>query len=136
VVYRDVTRQAKGLYRLKHVGALGSGLAYLSRYNSGWFCHKRRRRRLRPHRGQLTPSISTPPRLPSQHHIITPELYDHLVESLVPCIILPTLTGVCPRRRHPCLRRLPLIQPVYSRLIAPTPSPRLTEAHAQVPCRR
>jgi hypothetical protein len=39
VVYRDVTRQAKGLYRLKHVGALGSGLAYLSRYNSGWFCH-------------------------------------------------------------------------------------------------
>jgi hypothetical protein len=40
VVYRDVTRQAKGLYRLKHVGALGSGLAYLSRYNSGWFCHR------------------------------------------------------------------------------------------------
>jgi hypothetical protein len=39
VVYRDVTRQAKGLYRLKHVGALKSGLAYLSRYNSGWFCH-------------------------------------------------------------------------------------------------
>jgi hypothetical protein len=39
VVYRDVTRQAKGLYRLKHVGALWSGLAYLSRYNSGWFCH-------------------------------------------------------------------------------------------------
>jgi hypothetical protein len=39
VVYRDVTRQAKGLYRLKHVGALGSGLTYLSRYNSGWFCH-------------------------------------------------------------------------------------------------
>jgi hypothetical protein len=40
VVYRDVTRQAKGLYRLKHTGALGSGLAYLSRYNSGWFCHR------------------------------------------------------------------------------------------------
>jgi hypothetical protein len=39
VVYRDVTRQAKGLYRLKHVGALGIGLAYLSLYNSGWFCH-------------------------------------------------------------------------------------------------
>jgi hypothetical protein len=39
VVYRDFTRQAKGLYRLKHVGALGSGLAYLSRCNSGWFCH-------------------------------------------------------------------------------------------------
>jgi hypothetical protein len=42
VVFRDVTRQAKGLYRLKHVGALRNGLAYLSRYNSGWFCHSRR----------------------------------------------------------------------------------------------
>jgi hypothetical protein len=39
MVYRDVTRQAKGLYHLKHVGALRNGLAYLSRYNSGWFCH-------------------------------------------------------------------------------------------------
>jgi hypothetical protein len=39
VVYQDVTRQAKGLYRLKHVGALSNGLTYLSRYNSGWFCH-------------------------------------------------------------------------------------------------
>jgi hypothetical protein len=39
VVYRDVTRQAKGLYRLKHVGALRNGLTYLSRYISGWFCH-------------------------------------------------------------------------------------------------
>jgi hypothetical protein len=25
---------------LKYVGALWSGLAYLSRYNLGWFCHK------------------------------------------------------------------------------------------------
>jgi hypothetical protein len=39
VVYRDVTRQAKGLHRLKYVGALEKGLAYLSRCNSGWFCH-------------------------------------------------------------------------------------------------
>jgi hypothetical protein len=39
VVYQDVTRQAKGLHRLKHVGALERGLAYLSRCNSGWFCH-------------------------------------------------------------------------------------------------
>jgi hypothetical protein len=39
VVYRDATRQAKGLYRLKHVRALWIGLAYMSRYNSGWFCH-------------------------------------------------------------------------------------------------
>jgi hypothetical protein len=39
VVYQDVTRQAKGLYHLKHVGTLRSGLVYLSRYNSGWFWH-------------------------------------------------------------------------------------------------
>jgi hypothetical protein len=39
VVYRDVTRQAKGLHRLKYVGALESGLAYLSQCNSGWFCY-------------------------------------------------------------------------------------------------
>jgi hypothetical protein len=39
VVYRDATRQTKGLYRLKYVGALWRGLACLSRYNSGWFCH-------------------------------------------------------------------------------------------------
>jgi hypothetical protein len=39
VVYRDITRQAKELYGLKHVEALKSGLAYLSRCNSGWFCH-------------------------------------------------------------------------------------------------
>jgi hypothetical protein len=39
VVYRDATRQAKGLYRLKYVGALWSGLTYLSRYNLDWFCH-------------------------------------------------------------------------------------------------
>jgi hypothetical protein len=29
VVYRDATRQAKGLHRLKHVGALERGLVYL-----------------------------------------------------------------------------------------------------------
>jgi hypothetical protein len=40
VVYRDVTRQAKGLYRLKHAGARKSGLTYLSRCNSSWFCHR------------------------------------------------------------------------------------------------
>jgi hypothetical protein len=36
VVYRDVTRQAKELYCLKHEVALKRGLAYLSRCNSGW----------------------------------------------------------------------------------------------------
>jgi hypothetical protein len=39
VVYRDVTRQAKGLHYLKYVGALEREPAYLSRCNSGWFCH-------------------------------------------------------------------------------------------------
>jgi hypothetical protein len=39
VVYRDVTRQANGLYCLKHEVVLKKGLAYLSRCNSGWFCH-------------------------------------------------------------------------------------------------
>jgi hypothetical protein len=39
VVYQDVTRQAKGLHRLKYVGVLERGLAYLSWCNSGWFCH-------------------------------------------------------------------------------------------------
>jgi hypothetical protein len=42
VVYRDVTRQAKGLYRLKHEVALKRGLAYLSRCNSDWFCYNTR----------------------------------------------------------------------------------------------
>jgi hypothetical protein len=40
VVYRDVPRHAKGLYRLKHDEALERGLTYLSRCNSDWFCHK------------------------------------------------------------------------------------------------
>jgi hypothetical protein len=43
VVYWDATRQGKGLHRLKHVGALERGLAYLSRCNSVWFCHRTRR---------------------------------------------------------------------------------------------
>jgi hypothetical protein len=46
VVYRDAIQQTKGLYRLKYVGALWSGLACLSRYNSGWFCHMAMRREL------------------------------------------------------------------------------------------
>jgi hypothetical protein len=40
VVYQDVTRQAKGLYRLKHEVALKRGLMYFSWCNSGWFYHK------------------------------------------------------------------------------------------------
>jgi hypothetical protein len=48
VVYQDVTRQAKGLYCLKHVGARKSGLANLSRCNSGWFCHSIGRRPDKP----------------------------------------------------------------------------------------
>jgi hypothetical protein len=61
VVYQDATRQAKGLYHLKHVGALWSGLAYLSRYNLGWFCHtpdtttvQQDRSRLTSHEGEFT----------------------------------------------------------------------------------
>jgi hypothetical protein len=38
--HRDSTRQAKGLHRLKYVGAPESGLAYLSQCNLGWFCHR------------------------------------------------------------------------------------------------
>jgi hypothetical protein len=45
VVYRDATRQAKGLYRLKHVGSLWNGLAYLSWYNSDWYWLTHRRHR-------------------------------------------------------------------------------------------
>jgi hypothetical protein len=39
VVYWDATRQAKGLHRLKYVGALERGLAYLSRCNLDWYYH-------------------------------------------------------------------------------------------------
>jgi hypothetical protein len=39
VVYRDVTRQAKGLQCLKYDGALERGLEYLNWCNSGWFYH-------------------------------------------------------------------------------------------------
>jgi hypothetical protein len=80
VVYRDVTRQTKGLYRLKHVGALKSGLTYLSRYNSGWFYHRYGLALLQDMRGPLggrsqgseqlhpcagmVPAASPPPRQP------------------------------------------------------------------------
>jgi hypothetical protein len=68
VVNRDVTQQAKGLYHLKHVGALKSGLTYLSRYNSGWFCHSNHRvasgcRELGPPDERWLPHPSSPPRL-------------------------------------------------------------------------
>jgi hypothetical protein len=57
VVYRDVTRQAKGLHRLKYVGALERGIVHLSQCNSDWFCH----REFDPHVGvtnQTLPSSS------------------------------------------------------------------------------
>jgi hypothetical protein len=56
VVYRDVTRQAKGLYRLKHVGAGRSGLAYLSRCNLSWFCHKNTMKAPQSNASQVTAS--------------------------------------------------------------------------------
>jgi hypothetical protein len=41
VVYRHITRQAKGLHRLKyHWSPWERGLAFLSRCNSDWFCHR------------------------------------------------------------------------------------------------
>jgi hypothetical protein len=64
VVYRDVTRQAKVLYRLKHEVALKRGLAYLSRCNSGWFCHSDDRRGFARAASavklQLKPATTTP----------------------------------------------------------------------------
>jgi hypothetical protein len=115
-----------------------------SNYSRSFISDKRRRRRLRPHRGQPNPSIPTPPRRPSQHHIITPELYDYFVESLVPCNVLPTLASIHPRRRRRCPRRLPLIRRIHCQLFASTASPRPAEASAPPlhrrrspePCRR
>jgi hypothetical protein len=74
---------------------------------------RRRRRHLRPHRGQLAPSLSTPPWYPSQHYIIP--LVHHRAS--------PTLAGVLPRRRHFGLRRSPSIQHLFIQLIARAPSP-------------
>jgi hypothetical protein len=71
---------------------------------------ERRRRRLRPHRGQLEPSPSTPTQHRSQHHIITLKLPDPFIGSLVHHRASPTLAGVLPRRRRLGLCRLPLIQ--------------------------
>jgi hypothetical protein len=96
---------------------------------------KHRRHHLRPHRGQLALSLSTPPRYPSQHHIIPVKLPDPSSDSLVHHYASPTLAGVLPRRRRLCLRRSPLIQHVFFQLMVPTRSPCLTEAHAQVGCR-
>jgi hypothetical protein len=58
------------------------------------------------------------------------QLYDLFVGSLVPCIAAPTLTGVCPRRRRHCLRRLLPIWRIHSQWFASTASPRLAEAPA------
>jgi hypothetical protein len=84
------------------------------------------------HRGQLTPSLSAPPRPLSQHYINTLKLYDLFVDSLVHCIAFTTLAGVYLRRRHHYPRRSPLIRSVCSQLTTPTPFPRLTSACVQV----
>jgi hypothetical protein len=91
---------------------------------------KRRRRRLRPHRGQLTLSDPTPPRLPNPHYINAVQLYDLFVGSLVPCIAVPTLAGVCPCHRRHCLCRLLLIRRIHSQLFVSISSPRPAEALA------
>jgi hypothetical protein len=46
---------------LKHVGALWSGLAYSSRYNSGWFCHSSAPPCRRCTWPRSTPQLSTSP---------------------------------------------------------------------------
>jgi hypothetical protein len=89
VVYRDVTRQTKRLYRLKHVEALKSGLAYLSRCNSGWFCH----RKLAPRYvgpfeiletcGPVAYHLQLPPQLAAVHDVFH-------VSQLRKCIKTPT----------------------------------------------
>jgi hypothetical protein len=76
VVYRDVTRQAKGLYRLKYVGALRGGLAYLSRCNSGWFCHKTHLKKVAPGTppvAQRLLTIATPKHGPAHTHTCKPK---------------------------------------------------------------
>jgi hypothetical protein len=64
-----------------------------------------------------------PPQLPSQYHIIIPELYGHSVATLGLYIALPKLAGIHPRRRRHCLCRLLPIRHVCFQLVAPTPSP-------------
>jgi hypothetical protein len=97
---------------------------------------KRRRRHLRPHRGQLAPSLSTPPRYPSQHYIIPVKLPDPSIDPLFQHISLPTIAGIHLRRRRHCPRRLPVTRCVFFQLMVPTRSLCLTEARAQVCCRR
>jgi hypothetical protein len=94
------------------------------------------RRRLRPHRGQLTPSSSAPPQPPSQHYITPVKLPDPSISPLVHHIDSLMLAGVPPHRRRFCLRRSPLIQHIFIQLVARIRSPCLTEARAQVCCRR
>jgi hypothetical protein len=90
------------------------------------------RRRLRPHRGQHHSSSPEPPQHHKQHHIITLKLFDLSIGSLVHYRASPTLAGILPRRRRIGLRRSPSIQHVFIQLMAPTHSPCLTEAFAQV----
>jgi hypothetical protein len=91
--------------------------------NRSFASDERRRRRLRSHRGQLTPSSPAPPQPPSQHYIIPVKLHDPSISPLVQHIDFPTLAGFSPRRRRFCLRRSPLIQHVFIQLVARTPSP-------------
>jgi hypothetical protein len=87
-------------------------------------------------RGQHHSSSPEPPQHHKQHHIITLKLFDLSIGSLVHYRASPTLAGVLPRRRRIGLRRSPSIQHVFIQLMAPTHSPCLTEAFAQVGCQR
>jgi hypothetical protein len=117
VVYRDVTRQAKGLYRLKHVGALRNGLTYLSRYNSGWFCHTHRpaSARASPGRHDAPPVASSSYCVPC--HFLTPQHdqelpFDYLYPLARPLLPFSTsgLFGDLPKPPPPKVRQPPQVR--------------------------
>jgi hypothetical protein len=95
VVYRDATRQTKGLYSLKYVGALWRGLACLSRYNSGWFCHTEAPRLLPRHPPSPQTTEHQPP-LPSVRTRRPPH------RRAPPSALSPTELGTGKASPHSC----------------------------------
>jgi hypothetical protein len=116
-------RPNQHLHKLPHCLLVLDDQLLSSNFHRSFVPDESRRRRPRPHRGQLDPSPSTPTRHRSQHHIITPKLPDPFIGSLVHHHASPTLAGVLPRRRRFGLRRSPLIQCLFFQLIVPTRSP-------------
>jgi hypothetical protein len=115
VVYRDATRQTKGLYRLKYVGALWSGLACLSRYNSGWFCH------ICPTGCQGMACCHSRPPPPLPHRPLLPRTLPHLPDFPSTKSIFPVRRPQFPSCRHshschrpPCRWRLTATPKMYA----------------------